>query len=173
MPSTNFMHGVMSAGQLCMIYQVITRRMAKSSCVCGSCRRQYRCCLPSAAAMNATMLNPLAVACSIIVLFNVVQQPVCAVPVNFLHAVTTGPMSSSSSTNKTGRRPNIESSRERRAPLAWAPCGGRHTVVVGAGAAGLAAAHFLQSHNCRSLPPSSAERMIGPARAEGSKQLKV
>lgn len=37
---------------------------------------------------------------------------------------------------------------DAHSPIHPQGCGGRHTLVIGAGAAGLAAAHFLRAHNC-------------------------
>jgi hypothetical protein len=47
----------------------------------------------------------------------------------------------------------------RVAPAAL-PCGGGHTLVIGAGAAGLAAAHLLRAHNC-SVTVLEARARIG------------
>jgi polyamine oxidase len=58
--------------------------------------------------------------------------------------------------------------RDGSAPASGAPCGGVHTVVVGAGAAGLAAAHFLREHNCSVVVVEGRARVGGRAYSVGA-----
>jgi len=68
------------------------------------------------------------------------------------HAVTV-PVSRAHRNSSAGSRWSFA----ERSSINSAPCGDRHTLVIGAGAAGLAAAHFLRAHNCRYVNRAVAE----------------